>query len=446
MLRTTTHHVLHGEKQSAVAIHAAVRLPKAPRLSAKPLENLRACGARTGEIFFSSVRSLARALLCLCLVLFSAPLFAAGLEGARVIDDILARGKAAVAAYDETQPLTAAGEFSALYFERFEMLELDLGTRDSGLKNELEALFGALNGDAMRGVPRARLETTWGRLESRLLAARHLYGEDTATGASGTFVKALLILLREGAESLLVVGALAAWLRRAGAADRVWVIYAGVAVAIPLSLATGWAVTAFLKQSGAPLAVVEGITLLAASVMLFYVSCWLFAKCEAKRWDAWIARQMETALGTGSLLALAGTACLAVYREGAETVLFYQALALAAPGEEAALWSGLATAAVLLLLGFFCLRRLALKLPFGLFFGATSLLLYGLAIVFLGQGIVELQAAGWFASLYLPGFPQVSWLGIAPSAQSLGAQACLLLLPMFWFFYRRFFSVRKEVS
>ncbi|MDR2261185.1 MAG: FTR1 family iron permease [Azoarcus sp.] len=395
--------------------------------------------------FFFRLRTGLR-LFLLFAALLAAPAHAAP-DGAAVIAAIIERGDAAVAAYDPAQSLATASIFSALYFERFEALELDLGLRDAGLKNELEVLFGALNGSAMRGVPHAQLQDAWRELRTKLEQAQRYYGDGAAADSGyGTFLKAILILLREGAEAALVVGALVAYLRRAGAADRVWVIHAGVAVAIVLSILTGWALDRLLQGIGAPLAVVEGVTMLAASAMLFCVSCWLFAKRNAGRWEEWIARQMEKTLGKGSLLALGGTACLAVYREGAETVLFYEALAASAPGEESAIHAGFALAVLLLAALYFLMRKAALLLPFRFFFGATSALLYGLAIVFLGQAIVELQAAGWIASIYLPGFPQISWLGIAPSAQSLGAQALLLLLPLAWLAYRSSLTLKKEKS
>ena len=365
-------------------------------------------------------------------------------DGEAIMSDILQRGDAVVEAYEPAHALVAASEFSNLYFAGFEALELDLALKDASLKNELEILFGAVNGNAMRGVPRSQLVASWLELRVKLEQARQYYGVEESASSSSVFLKALIILLREGMESMLVVGALAAYLRRAGAADRVWVIHAGVVVAIPLSILTGWLVNRFLQSTGAPLAVVEGITLLTASAMLFYVSCWLFAKREAKRWEEWVARQMENALSKGSLLALGGAACLAVYREGAETVLFYQALSVGAPEQDIALYTGMACAVLLLTGCYFLMRQAVLRLPFGIFFGATSLLLYGLAIVFLGQAIVELQAAGWIASIYLSGFPQVSWLGIAPTAQGLGAQATLLLLPLMWLAYARY--SRKAVQ
>jgi high-affinity iron transporter len=392
--------------------------------------------------FLSRLRWLILFALCL-------PFHALALDGEATLRGIVERGDALTAAYDPAYSLATATEFSALYFERFEALELDLGLRNAGLKTELEVLFGALNGNAMRGVPKPRLEASWSELRAKLEEARALYGEGSDSASeSGIFLKSLFILLREGVEAMLVVGALAAYLRRAGAADKVWVIHAGVALAIPLSILTGWAVQRFLASLGAPLAVVEGFTMLAASAMLFYVSCWLFGKREAKRWEAWIAGQLESALGRGSLLALGGTACLAVYREGAETVLFYQALAATmdagAAGQESALYAGGALGALLLVGFYFLLRHAALRLPFGLFFGGTSILLYGLSIVFIGQAIVELQAAGWIASIHLPGFPQIGWLGVAPSAQSLGAQALLLSLPLAWFVANRFSFIPKK--
>ncbi|GHT89786.1 hypothetical protein AGMMS49545_01030 [Betaproteobacteria bacterium] len=368
---------------------------------------------------------------------FAPPLYAATAapDGEAIISDILQRGDRVVEAYDPANALVTANEFSNLYFAGFETLELDLALKDSSLKNELEILFGALNGNAMRGVPRPQLTASWQTLRVKLEEARRYYGRTETVGSGSVFLKALIILLREGMEAMLVVGALAAYLRRAGAADRVWVIHAGVVVAIPLSILTGWLVNRFLQSTGAPLAVVEGITMLTASVVLFYVSCWLFAKREAKRWEEWVARQMDNALSKGSLLALGGAACLAVYREGAETMLLYQALSIGAPEQDTALYAGMACAALLLTGCYFLMRQAVLRLPFGIFFGATSMLLYGLATVFLGQAIVELQAAGWIASIYLHGFPQISWLGIAPTAQSLGAQATLLLLPLAWLAY-----------
>src|SRR2546427_9577808 len=66
--------------------------------------------------------------------------------------------------------------------------------------------------------------------------------------------------------------------------------------------------------------------MLLAAAVLFYVSYWLLSKIEAAKWTAYVKGRMEEALRTGSGFALASVAFLAVYREGFETILFYQAL------------------------------------------------------------------------------------------------------------------------
>lgn len=373
-------------------------------------------------------------------LLVTAPVISAATDGAAVVAEITRRGDTAIESYEPSNRLPTATEFSSLYFEVFEGagMELDLGLKFPGLKSELEVQFGIVNGKAMRGVAVDDLKASWLELRSKLQEASALYGKEEADGFLPVFIKALLILLREGVEAMLVVGALAAYLRRAGGGDRIWVLYAGVGIAIPLSLLTGWALTGALQAAGTSRAVVEGITMLLAAAVLFYVSFWLFSKREAQRWQAWIAGQIDCALSQGSLLALGGAACLAVYREGAETVLFYHALAAGSSGSGGAIAAGIGAASTILLFIYLVFRHLSLRLPFQFFFAGTAVLLYGLAIVFMGQGIIELQASGHFGSRHLPWAPLVPWLGISPSLQGIAAQGGMLLLPTaVWVWHRR---------
>ncbi|MDR0578752.1 MAG: FTR1 family protein [Candidatus Accumulibacter sp.] len=362
---------------------------------------------------------------------FSAAALAAA-DGKAAVAEIGRRGDAAVAAYTPQKHLATAAEFSRLYFDVFEGagMELDLGIRASKLKTEIEVLFGQVNDKAMRGAPPGELDAAWQALRARLLDAAALYDGERESGFWPVFAQSLLILLREGAEAMLVVAALATYLRRAGSADRLWVIYAGAGVAVPLSLVTGWAFIGMIQSASASRVATEGATMIFAACVLCYVSFWLFSKREAKRWQGWIAGQVDAALSNGSLATLGGASCLAVYREGAETVLFYHALAAGSAGQMPALALGIAAAAALLVAGVAIFRLFAMRIPYRLFFGATAILLYGMAVVFMGQGIVELQAGGYIGAFHLPGVPQVSWLGLAPTLQGAGTQAAMLLLPV----------------
>ncbi|MDR0441605.1 MAG: FTR1 family protein [Candidatus Accumulibacter sp.] len=365
-------------------------------------------------------------------VLFCLPPVAfAAVDGKAAVAEIHRRGDAAVAAYTPSNRLATGAEFSRLYFDVFEGagMELDLGIKASSLKTEIEVLFGQVNDKAMRGVPPGELDAAWQALRARLADAAELYGEDGQDGFWPVFAQSLTILLREGAESVLVVAALAAYLRRAGGADRLWVIYVGAGIAVPLSLLTGWALLSLL-EAAASRVVIEGASMIFAACVLCYVSFWLFSKREAKRWQDWIAGQIDAALSNGSLFALGGAACLAVYREGTETVLFYHALTAGAAGQMPAIMLGVIVAAALLLAGMLFFRLAAMRIPYRRFFSVTAVLLYGMAVVFMGQGFIELQACGYIGAFHLPGIPQISWLGLAPTLQSAGVQAAMILLPV----------------
>ncbi|MGQ0710532.1 MAG: FTR1 family iron permease [Rhodoferax sp.] len=405
----------------------AARSPSGPGIAA-----WRASGA---------ARVLAWLLRCaaLCALVLLAPRAAwAETDGAAVTAALIERGEQVVAQYQSAQGLATASAISQLYFNQFEGLELDLGMRAPALKTELEVLFGAVTSQALEGAPPAQLQASWAQLRAKLEQAAALYGEPQAAGFASMLLKSVLILVREGTEAMLVVGALAAYLRRAGGADRVWVLHAGVGAAVLLSLLTGWALTGVLQSVAASRTLIEGLSLLLAAAVLFYVSFWLFSKSEARRWQAWIAQQLDSALSSGSLAALALAAFLAVYREGAETVLFYHALYASEPTQLGALLAGLGLGVALLVLLYLLYRHTALKLPMHLFFGATAALLYTMAVVFLGQAMVELQAAGWVRASAVAGVPHISWLGVAPTVQGLGAQTGMALLPLLaWLWMRR---------
>jgi len=138
---------------------------------------------------------------------------------------------------------------------------------------------------------------------------------------------------------------------------------------------------------------------------------------------------------------MAGLAFAAVYREGFETVLFYQALLFSA-GTGAVLAGFLPGAILITVLGVVIIRS-GVRLPLRLVFGATNLMLLYLAFVFLGKSIYNLQEAGLFAPHPLAWIPDSPWLvqllGLHPVLETVTAQACFLatLAAAFLFLKRR---------
>ena len=101
-----------------------------------------------------------------------------------------------------------------------------------------------------------------------------------------------------------------------------------------------------VSAPGAARESLEGFVMLAAAAVLFYVSYWLISRFEAKRWTDYLAKRARRGLELGGQGTLALTAFLAVYREGAETSLLYQAL-LGSEGRTRAGFLGLAAGVAL---------------------------------------------------------------------------------------------------
>jgi high-affinity iron transporter len=245
------------------------------------------------------------------------------------------------------------------------------------------------------------------------------------------FLYATGILFREGLEAILVIIALVAATREAGQSARTKDIYAGALIALGVSLGLAWAVNHVIGDNTSD--TLEGVFQLFAAATLFYVSSWITAKMQARRWRSFINAQVEAAQrSNGPSIALALTAFLAVMREGAETIVFFQALMAGATEtvERHAVTAGILTGAIALAVTFAVLRRLTRLIPIGPVFSVTSILLYGLAVVFAGQGIASFQESGVVGVTLLSHVPTVPMIGLFPTVETIAAQAVLIILAL----------------
>ncbi|TYB33009.1 MAG: FTR1 family iron permease [Flexistipes sinusarabici] len=246
----------------------------------------------------------------------------------------------------------------------------------------------------------------------------------------------LLIILREGFEAILIISAILAYLIKSGNKEKAKIVYNSTAVAIGASILTAFLFEYVLDISGLGQELLEGITMLLATAVLFFVSYWLISKVEAKKWQKYIEGKVENSLKTGNLWALWFVVFLAVYREGAETVLFYQALiADTDPSAYGMIALGFLIGCAGLVVMFLVIERTSLKLPLKPFFLGTSALLYYLAFVFAGQGVRELQESGVIGATALNGFPTIGWLGVYPTYQTVILQAIIIAAGIFAVMY-----------
>lgn len=347
-----------------------------------------------------------------------------------VMQQLIARGDAVTSQYQPQEAIKYSNAYSELYFGGFEGkgLEFAVGQADQDAMLRIELGFSRLINAAVKGHPDILVQQRW--LELRELLEEAPMIEHANSSFWEVVVQSLLILLREGVEALLVIAALMAYLRKAGAADKVLYIWLGSITALIASVLTAWGLQNLIASSGAARETLEGVTMLVAALLLSYVSAWLYARKEMKQWQGFIDNQIGAAVKKGSLYAIVSVAFFAVYREGAETILFYQALISNAEDAFDAISLGFGLAAIGLLGLYFLIFQLSVRLPLKQFFTGTAVLLYGLSVVFTGKAVLELQVSGWIGNTWLAFMPTVSWLGVFPSVESLAAQISIALLPV----------------
>ena len=248
-----------------------------------------------------------------------------------------------------------------------------------------------------------------------------------------TFLGAFGIIVREGLEAILVIAAIIAYLTKSGNGKSLKNVYIGAVCGIAASFAAAavlaWAKSAF-ASAGMAQEIIEGITALIAVCVLFYVSNWMISKAEAASWSRYIDGKVQTSVEQSSAFALAFTAFLSVFREGAEVVLFYQPML--AEGNAGMVWAGFGVGCVVLVFVYLAITKLSIRLPIKVFFTATSILMAVMCVSFLGSGIKELAEGNVFdLSLRVPGIPEndvIQVFGIYPYLETLVPQLILAII------------------
>lgn len=255
-------------------------------------------------------------------------------------------------------------------------------------------------------------------------------GEDSASMAdAAAFGGALGILVREGIEAMLVLGAIIAYLVKAGQRKSLWQVYLGAIIGIVCSFIVAAILYSLGMGDGSEQQeIIEGCTALVAVCMLYWVSNWMLSKSETEKWNAYIKKQVAGAVAGGSVFALAFTAWLAVFREGAEVVLFL--FPLVSSSNPVAIWGGIIAGFVVLAVIFILLRVYSVKLPLKPFFMVMSAIMFIMAISFLGSGINELIEGNVLTGtplLWIPtGNDILTTLGINPWVETIVPQVLLL--------------------
>ena len=248
------------------------------------------------------------------------------------------------------------------------------------------------------------------------------------TSASYNFFDAMLILLREGVEALLIVMALVTTLKAAKMKKGLKWVYAGAVKGILASLAIA-VLLQFLfpaVSSGSNREIIEGAVGIFAVLMMIMVGIWLHSKSSIKKWNDFMESQMKAVTATGSFISMFALSFLAVFREGAETILFYAGIYPRIDKAGFFLGIGLALL-VLFVLALVMNKASAYFKPHRIFLILTWLI-YALAFKMLGVSIHALQLTNILPSHLMNGFPPIDWAGIYPSLEVVTCQLIFVVI------------------
>ncbi|MEA3217079.1 MAG: high-affinity iron transporter, partial [Acidimicrobiia bacterium] len=280
-------------------------------------------------------RWLVRVLLGVALVLGSVCL-GAGQASAATTD--VSRGEAVRQldivrqSIDQTLSLVKEGraeqafnEAKAGYLSHFEAVEIPLRVVDERLTSDAETKFAEIRGLISSGASTDEVRSNIVELRGLIDSAERRLTDPGLGAPAVIFGQSFLIIFREGLEAVLLVSVLLGYLEAAKATQYRRPILWGMAAAGVATLFTFVVLRSVLAAIPLGREILEAITALAAVAVLFYVSFWLVARLEQKRWLEFLRARVWTAVSVGSTTALMLVGFTAVYREGFESALFYQA-------------------------------------------------------------------------------------------------------------------------
>nr|WP_241756711.1 FTR1 family protein [Lysinibacillus sphaericus] len=361
--------------------------------------------------------------------------FVAGKETAEVVEGEYSLATL-IAYIDEANDFIDAGDYKAAsdkireFITIWPSVEIEISTRNSSLYTKIENDMPIIASDLLKSTVdtdsiKSNLENI--RTEIELIQGNTDY----------TLWDAALILLREGLEALLIILALVSFLDKSGQKSmRKW-IYVGAFVGILLSAVAAVLMSTIFNSATIDTnrELMEGYVGLLAASMMIGVGIWLHSKSSVVSWNRYISKQMGNAISTGSVFAMASISFLSVFREGAETLVFYAGIAPKMETSQFVL--GIVVALLVLAIFAFVLFKASGKIPIHKFFAVATVLIYVLAFKIIGVSLHTLQLRDSVSTTIVDGLPVVNIIGFYPTVETMIGQAILLLLVIATIVYKK---------
>lgn len=338
------------------------------------------------------------------------------------------------------------------YLDSYEYVEIPLRTIDPDFTLEVEFQFAELRNMIKEQADYEKIQEVTIAIKRNLDESERIVSGTGTIAPSIAFVSSFAIIFREGLESVLILGAIITYLEASRNTQFKKYIYYGILAAFGATAVT-WVIASYIIDiSGTSRELIEAIAALSATAVLFYVSFWVLNKIEHKKWMEFVKAKVWQATTTGSVMVFVMLSFFTVYREGFETVLFYQAMSGFAKYMEAFVGLGFVIGIGSLLLLYFVMRKLGKRLPLRALFGLTMGVGAYLSIAFLGNAIRELQIIEVLPYTGLIGIiPRLdinlaAMTGIYPTLETIIGQIALLAVYLVASTYVLVMRPRKETQ
>lgn len=361
--------------------------------------------------------------------------FVAGKETAEVVEGEYSLATL-IAYIDEANDFVNAGDYQAAsnkireFITIWPSVEIEISTRNGSLYTKIESDMPIIASDLLKSnVDQQAITKQLNTFRTEI----ELIQGDT----DYTIWDAALILLREGLEALLIILALVSFLNKSGQNKmRKW-IYVGAFVGVLLSAVAAILMSTILNSATIDTnrELMEGYVGLIAAAMMIGVGIWLHSKSSVVSWNRYISKQMGNAISSGSIFAMAMISFLSVFREGAETLVFYAGIAPKMETSQFIL--GIVVALLILAVLAVVLFKASGKIPIHKFFAVATILIYVLAFKIIGVSLHTLQLTDNLSTTIVDGLPVISLIGFYPTVETIIGQSILLVLVAATMLYKK---------
>ncbi len=318
------------------------------------------------------------------------------------------------------------------YLDSYENIELPLRPINPDFTLDMEIKFAELRNLIQSHASYEKIQSKTIEIRNGLDESERLVSGTGIIAPTIAFSTSFSIIFREGLESALIIGAILTYLEASRNQRFKKHIYYGLFLA---AAATGisWFVAEYIIEvSGASRELIEAIAGISAVAVLFWVSFWVLNRIETKKWIEFVKAKIWKATTTGGVTVFIMLSFFTVYREGFETVLFYQAMLSFAKYMEWYVIAGMTLGLTIIIGIAFIVRKLGKKLPLRVLFGLTMGIGAYMSITFIGNAVRSFQEAGYISTTHMIGIiPRLdinlaAMTGIHPTLETVIAQFILL--------------------